>query len=118
MSATPAVAPPAPELCHGTAIEYKALTRPFLNKEKSDAVLYLIATCSYGTPGFTIFFEDEGSGNFRLMEQPPTGVVMELVSYYIATWPTKSIPAETQVPTHVTIVDAYGEHRVHVRPWT
>ncbi len=115
MSATPAVAPPAPGLSHGLEIEYKAFARPFL--EGTDAVLYLIATCYYETNGFTIFFEAEDSGKFRPLEQPPTGVFLNLHTYYIASWPTNGVSYEQPVRTHVTVVDAYGEHRVHVRPW-
>jgi hypothetical protein len=117
MSATPAVTPPAPELCHGLKIEYKAYARPFLENTK-DAVLYLIATCMYGQNGFTVYFEESEPNKFRLMEQPPSGIVHFSDTFYVASWPPPTgAPAETPVPSHVTIVDAHGEHRVHVRQW-
>jgi hypothetical protein len=115
MSATATGTTPQSGLSHGTAIEYKAFARSF-TQDETVGVLYLIATCYYGTSGFTIFFE-ENSGKFNLMEQPPTGIFMNLVTYYVATWPTGGSPGERTLPTHVDIVDAQGEHRVHVKPW-
>jgi hypothetical protein len=80
-------------------------------------VLYLMATCYYQTNGFTIFFEEDG-GKFQLRERPPTGVFLNLVTYYVASWPADGVSSQADtVPTHVTIVDAQGEHRVRVRPW-
>ncbi len=52
-----------------------------------------------------------------LMERPPTGIFLNLVTYYVATWPANSVSGQSAVPTHVTIVDAQGEHRVCVEPW-
>lgn len=112
---TPPPPTPAPGLSHGLQIEYKAFARSF-TKDKKVAVLYLMATCSYATSGFTIFFEED-SGKFKLMEQPPTGVFLNLVTYYAASWPATGTPGEKAIPAHVTITDAYGDHRVHVKPW-
>jgi hypothetical protein len=107
---------PAADLCHGLKIEYKAFARPFLKGK--DAVLYLIATCYYEHNGFTIYFEEAGPNKFRLMEQPPSGVFLNLYTYYTASWPPPAgVSAESLVPSHVTIVDAYGEHRVHANTW-
>lgn len=115
MSTAPApAAVPAPRLSHGVEIEYKAFARRF--SQGPDGVLYLLATCYYPTSGFTIFFEED-SGKFQLMEQPPTGVFMNLVTYYAADWPSAGVSEKRELPTEVTIVDAQGEHRVHVRPW-
>jgi len=75
-----------------------------------------MATCSYPTTGFTIFFEEDG-GKMKLMQLPPTGIFENLVTYYSASWPTKGTPGQSEIPKHVTITDAYGEHRVHVKPW-
>ncbi|MFY9937736.1 MAG: hypothetical protein WAK33_12730 [Silvibacterium sp.] len=111
----PTPAPAAPNLCHGLQIEYKAFARPF-TESKEVGTLYLLASCSYVTSGFTIFFEED-SGNFKLMEQPPTGVFMNLVTYYAASWPTSGIPGQREMPKHVTITDAYGDHKVHVKEW-
>ncbi len=75
-----------------------------------------MASCYYPTSGFTIFFEED-SENFKLMEQPPTGVFMNLVTYYSASWPPKGTPGERAMPSHVTITDSYGDHKVHVKKW-
>jgi hypothetical protein len=114
MSTAPAT-PLAPSLSHGVEIEYKAFARSFSQGDKA-GVLYLVATCNYPTSGFTIFFQED-SGKFKLMEQPPTGVFLNLVTYYVASWPPAGVSEESALPTHVTIVDAYGEHPVHVKPW-
>ena len=79
-------------------------------------IQYLMASCYYPTSGFTIFFEED-SGNFKLMEQPPTGGFMNLVTYYSASWPTSGTPGERAMPKHVMITDSYGEHEVHVEKW-
>src|SRR5580704_17546952 len=91
---TPPTPPPtpAPGLSHGLEIEYKAFARSF-TQDKKVGTLYLMATCSFVTSGFTIFFEED-SGNFKLMEQPPTGVFLNLVTYYAATWPMKGTPGQ------------------------
>ncbi|MGH9405667.1 MAG: hypothetical protein ACRD3D_07530 [Terriglobia bacterium] len=114
MSVSPA-AVPAPRLSHGTGLEYKAFARRFL--QGPDGVLYLVATCYYPTSDFTIFFQ-ENAGTFQLMEQPPSGIFRHLVTYYVASWPSAGVSAERQLPEEVTIVDAQGEHRVPVRPWS
>ncbi len=105
------------ELSHGLAIEYKAFARSF-SKGDTDGVLFLLASCYYPTNGFTIFFQ-ESAGKYQLMEQPPTGVFLNLVTYYAACWPTTGVSFESDnLPKHVTIVDAQGEHSVEVRQWT
>lgn len=113
MSTSPGT-PPASGLSHGLGIEYKAFARSF--SQGTDGVLFLMATCYYLTSGFTIFFEED-SGKFKLMEQPPTGVFLNLVTYYLAAWPPNGVSEERALPAQVTIVDAQGEHRVHVKPW-
>lgn len=114
MSTSGPTPPPAPSLSHGIEIEYKAFSRHF--GQPKVAVLYLVATCFYDISGFTIFFEED-SGKFKLLEQPPTGVFRNMVTYYVASWPQDGISGERILPKHVTIVDAHGEHRVHVEPW-
>jgi hypothetical protein len=117
----PALVPlsgPAPTgaLSHGIAIEYQAFARSF-SKGDSAGVLFLLASCYYPTSGFTIFFE-ENAGKYQLMEQPPTGVFLNLVTYYAACWPAQGVSFEADdPPKHVTIVDAQGEHVVKVRHW-
>jgi len=108
-------APPS-ELSHGIEIEYKAFARSFFQNAPEAAVLYLVATCSYGSTGFTIFFERD-SHQFKLMEQAPTGIVNFLQTFYAASWPTQGVSFESDLPTHVTILDAQGEHKVEVKPW-
>jgi hypothetical protein len=114
MSSPPS--PPPPELSHGVEIEYKAFARSFFQNAPQAAVLCLVATCSYGSTGYTIFFERD-SDKFKLMEQPPTGIIHFLQTFYAATWPTQGVSFESELPTHVTIVDAQGEHSVEVKPW-
>ena len=116
MSATQIETDPSTSLSHGLAIEYRAFARPF-STEGDAAVLYLMATCYYQTNGFTIFFEEDG-GKFHLRERPPTGIFLNLATYYVASWPADGVSSQADtVPPHVTIVDAQTEHRVRVRPW-
>jgi hypothetical protein len=112
---TPAVSipTPAPSLSHGSAIEYRAYARQFFPNSNA-AVLFLAATCFYGSSGFSISFQPTDSG-FELLEQVPTGIVHELVTYYSASW--NSGQQETTPPKHVTITDAFGQHRVRVEEW-
>lgn len=99
-----------PVLSKGLEIEYKAFAR-FVQGDQG--VLFLMATCFYKNSGMKIFFV-EASGQFKLMQQPPTGHFSYLATYYVATWPPISFPGKIALPTDVTIVDAYGEHKVHV----
>jgi hypothetical protein len=116
MSETSAGTPSEPGLSRGLAIEYTAFARSFFQDETA-GVLYLMATCYYRTSGFTIFFEED-SGKFKLREKPPTGVFLNLVTYYVAGWPTLGVSAQADtLPTYVTIVDAQGKHLVDVKPW-
>jgi hypothetical protein len=113
MSATSESTSPLSTLSEGLEIEYKAFAR-FVQGEHG--VLYLIATCFYKVSGVRIFFVEE-SGKFKLMQQPPAGFFPHLVTYYVATWPLVGVPGKTVLPADVTIVDAYGEHQVHVYAW-
>lgn len=106
-------AAPLPGPSHGFAIEYKAFARSF--QGGSAAVLYLIATCYYGTPGYKIFFEGTGIDQFELMETTPQGIVPQLVSYYVADW-TSGQPLASP-PKQVKIKDAQGVHDVPVHRW-
>ncbi|MGD0570065.1 MAG: hypothetical protein ABSA78_16810 [Candidatus Sulfotelmatobacter sp.] len=106
--------PVSPPLSRGSEIEYKAFARAF--DEGGPAVLVLIATCSYGTSGFTIYFASgQGLNEFELLEKPPSGIVEELVTYYMASWSTSQRLADP--PKHVAITDASGTYRVKVEPW-
>lgn len=109
----PAVPTSTPQLSQGNAIEYKAYVRKFF--ETGEGTLFVVASCYYDTSGFTIFFEQNSSGQLCLMQQPPTGVFLNLVTYYVASW-TSNKNADAN-PNHLMIVDGYGEHHVHVRPW-
>ena len=92
----PSGSAPAAALSHGFAIEYKAFARAF-SKGDNAGVLFLLASCYYPTSGFTIFFE-ELAGKYQLMEQPPTGVFMNLVTHYAACWPTQGVSFESDNP--------------------
>jgi hypothetical protein len=50
-----------------------------------------------------------------LVEQPPTGIFRNMVTYYVTSW-TTGIEADS-VPSHVTVSDPFGQHRVHVKAW-
>ena len=102
-----------PMLSHGNAIEYRAYARRFF-PNSSAVVLFLAATCYYDKAGFSISFQKTASG-FDLIEHAPTGIEPELVTYYSASW--NSSQQETTPPTHVTITDAFGQHRVPVHHW-
>jgi hypothetical protein len=111
---SPATSPSTtPALCGGSAIEYRAYARQFFPNSDA-AVLFLAATCYFGSQGWTISFQATASG-FELVQQAPTHAVPQLVTYYSASW--NSGQQETTVPKHVTITDAFGQHRVHVQPW-
>jgi hypothetical protein len=111
MGAQPA--PISPPLSQGSEIEYKAFARSF---EGDGAVLYLIASCYYGTPGYTIFFQDApGADEFELLETVPQGIEPDLVTYYVGSW--SSGQRLTDPPTHVAITDASGTYRVKVERW-
>jgi hypothetical protein len=111
---SPTVSPAnPPALSHGSAIEYKAFARRFFSSAEG-AVLFLAATCYYDSQGWVISFQPIASG-FELVEQPPTHAVPQLVTYCSASW--NSGQQELTVPTHVTITDSFGEHRVHVKDW-
>ncbi len=116
MSSSPAPAPataptPAPVLCQGNQIEYKAFARHYAAGQQV-ATLVLLATCNFNSSGYSIAFQPTATG-FQLMEQPPGGIVHFIVSYCSTSW-TSFLE---QVPSHVTVVDAAGEHKVHVKPW-
>ena len=112
---TGGVTPSAPQLSHGANIKYKAFKRTFFTNT-TDGVLFLMATCEYPNNGFSIFFEED-SGKYSLMEQPPSGIVLNLDTFCVAVWPAKSVSVERPVPSCVTVVDAHGEHQVHVEEW-
>ena len=110
---TPAVAPSAtPILCHGNDIGYKAFARR-LTPTADIAVLILIANCYFDNSGYTISIQSTANG-FELLEQPPSGIFHDLVSYCMATWTS---PGLIDVPAHVMITDAFGTHKVHVENW-
>ena len=106
--------PISPPLSRGSEIEYRAFARPF---EGGGAVLCLIATCYYGTPGYTIFFQGEpGTNEFELLETVPEGIEPQLVTYYLGSWISGQRLADP--PTHVAITDASGTYRVKVEHWS
>jgi hypothetical protein len=104
---------PVKRLSQGLAIEYKAFVRKFFTP--GAGTLFVIASCYYKTSGFTISLENDASGQLSLMEVPPSGVFLNLVTYYSASWTNNRDP-DTE-PSHITIVDGHGSHKVHVKPW-
>jgi len=114
MSATSASPAPAPILSNAANLEYKAFARSFY-QDSTAAVLVLVASCSFPTPGYTIFFQEDG-GTFKLMQTNPTGIEPQLVAYGFASWPASSVGL-SQHPSHVTIEDAKGQHKVRVEQW-
>lgn len=111
-SPTPA-APSGPALSRGTPIEYKAYARRF-QPDVDASVLILMATCYYDKSGFTIAFQPTASG-YELTEQSPAGIFRNMITYYVTSF-TTGIEADV-TPSHVTITDSFGQHRVHVKPW-
>jgi hypothetical protein len=110
---SPSPTSPAKPLSKGLAIEYKAFLRKFFTP--GAGTLFVIASCYYDTSGFTISFEKNAAGELTLVEEPPSGIFLNLVTYYSATWTNNADPDAE--PTHIMIVDGEGTHRVHVRPW-
>jgi hypothetical protein len=104
---------PGKQLSQGLAIEYKAFVRKFFTP--GAGTLFVIASCYYKTSGFTISLEKDASGQLSLMEVPPSGVVLDVVTYYSASW-TNNLDPDTE-PGHITIVDGSGSHKVHVKAW-
>jgi hypothetical protein len=105
--------PVTPPLSRGAEIEYKAFARTF---DGGGAVLCLIATCYYGTPGYTIFFQGgSGTNEFELLETVPHGIEPQLVTYYMGSWNSGQRLADP--PSHVSITDASGTYRVKVEHW-
>jgi hypothetical protein len=105
--------PLSPALSQGLEIEYKAFARAF---EGDGVVLCLIATCFYGTPGYTIFFQRApGEDEFELLETSPQGIEPDLVTYYVGSWSTSQRLEDP--PGHVAITDASGTYRIKVERW-
>ena len=102
----------SPTLCRGGNIGYKAFARK-LTPDADVAVLILVATCSFDNSGFTISFQPADNG-FQLLQQPPTGIVREMVTYCTASWASVGLEVP---PGHVTVTDGFGSHRVHVKEW-
>jgi hypothetical protein len=114
MSATSTSPTPAPVLSNGASLEYKAFARSFFQGSEG-AVLLLVASCYFPSAGFQIFFQED-AGTFKLMQQNPTGIEPQIVTYTFASWPASS-PGLSQQPSHVTIEDAHGQHKVRVEHW-
>jgi hypothetical protein len=105
--------PVTPALSRGAEIEYKAFARRF---DGDGAVLCLIATCYYGTPGYTIFFQGGSKATeYELLETAPHGIEPQLVTYYMGSW--NSSQRLELPPSHVSITDASGTYRAKVEKW-
>lgn len=99
-------------LATGDQIAYKVYARPY--DQGGGPVLFFLATCSYPTGGWEIFFTSSGSLHWDLLERVP-GLVNQLVTYYEASMTTAFGLAEH--PASVAIRDAYGTQQVEVVPW-
>jgi hypothetical protein len=99
-------------LSTGQGILYKAFKRPY-GSPGNAPVLNLLASCSYPTGQWEIFFIPVyGDANkYQLMERVP-GIVNQLLTYYVASY-TSSFGL-LELGDEVTIVDAHGEHTVKV----
>ena len=117
-SGSPSGSSQGARLSQAIDIEYKAFTRSFFSKADNAAVLFLMASCWHTTNGFSLYFERDGD-NYKLMEQPPTGIFLNLHTYYSVSWPTQGMSFEVdQIPKQVTIADARGAHSIAVHRWT
>ena len=92
-------------------IVYKAFERLYAGGPGQ--VITLLASCSYQTSDWKIFFLTDGNGKYQLMEQMPR-LPYNLITYYVADY-TTGIGLEKPVSS-VTIVDAQGEHEISVEP--
>jgi hypothetical protein len=108
----------ATKLATGQEIEYKAFIRTFdraHEEPRTEGVLFLFASCFYDSSGWTISVEEETPDRLNLVEQPPTGIVRRLVTYYTAAC-TSGIKL-SDAPIQITVTDASGNHQVPVRRW-
>jgi hypothetical protein len=99
--------------CTAQDLVYKAYKRPYTGGSAN--VLNLFASGYYGDAPWEIFFVGvEGDSNtYKLMEKVPT------IVYFIVTNYTASHSSGVGLPDlgdTVTIIDAYGEHKVPVEP--
>lgn len=108
----PTVAPEHGQIGPSTAgdIVYKAFARPY--DSGGGQVLTLLASCSYPSGNWEIFFVGAGNGTYRLMEQQPQ-YFFGLLTYYAADFTTGfglSEPVQS-----VVIEDASGSHTIPVQ---
>jgi hypothetical protein len=97
------------ELCHAQAISYSAFLRR-LNPNSGAGVILVMASCYYGSTGWTIFFK----GN-SLMQVPPPGIVEQHDTFFSAS--RTSLLELSEPPTVISITDAYGIHEISVGDW-
>ena len=99
---------PAPALCNGNDINYKAYSFPFGEVR----ALCILATCWFGRGEMNVSLVQDGArGSFKFMQNPPTAT-FAMNTFYAAHW--TSGPDMTPPPESVTITDARGTHHVKV----
>ena len=96
-------------LCDGISIEYRAFLRK-MNPDLDAGVIVLIASCIFGNPAMTLFFD-----GYRLMQTPPTGIHPQYDTFYVASVTSKLELANP--PDTVTVTDGFGSHDVPVTDW-
>ena len=103
--------PLPPQLCSGTAVEYKAFSR-VLYPDSGASVICVLANCSFPHTNFSLSFDD--SKGLALMESLAPGEYSYLINSCGAGW---SSPQAMAVPKTITVKDAFGEHTIPVKPW-
>ena len=91
-------------------IEYRAFARTF--DDPKQPVLVLLASCHYPTSGYTLGFQGDAEGNWKLLERKPEFAAQVLTYYSITTSQTYE-----ELPRSVKVTDAHGTHQVLVENW-
>ena len=93
-------------------LEYKCFARTF--EEDASPVLYLLASGAHGRGDYQLFFRDDGSFRWTLLERVPS-IAPELVTWYVAITTTGQPVLDP--PATVQVTDGFGAHAVPVEPW-
>lgn len=101
-------------LCSGAHLGYKAFKRR-VDPTSTPGAIILLASCQFGTSGWSIYFEPDGENKFELFQKEPQGIVTELVTLYSALWSEGYELADP--PATVSITDTFGTHSVPVEDW-
>jgi hypothetical protein len=112
---TPQQNPATIRPCTAQGLIYRAYKRPYGGGPSN--VLNLFASGTYGDAPWEIFFVGvEGNSNtYKLMEKVPTVVYFIVTNYAASHSSHQGLP---DLGDTVTIIDAYGEHKVKVETLT